>query len=85
MSVKLYVGSLIAMCKDPSGDVVSVARTVVLFKESEEAAHNEAHDILQKDFPESQGWRDTQVAIYEVFQGIVDNGYRLTWNLEPVS
>ena len=84
MSPQLFVATLLGLRMGDNA-IEAQTNTILIFRETEQEAHQEAERAIEKRFPSGDGWVDQQISLVPIPPEIEDAGYKLTWQIEKLA
>jgi hypothetical protein len=84
MSPQLFVATLLGL-RLGDNTIEAQTNTILIFRETEQEAHQEAERAIEKRFPSADGWVDQQISLAPIPPEIEDAGYKLTWQIEKLA
>ena len=84
MGLQLFVATLLGLRMGDSA-IEAQTNTLLIFRETEQEAHQEAERAIEQRFPSADGWVDQQISLVPIPLEIEDAGYKLTWQIEKLA
>jgi hypothetical protein len=84
MSPQLFVATLLGLRMGDNA-IEAQTNTLLIFRETEQEAHQEAERAIEKRFPSADGWVDQQISLVPIPPEVEDDGYKLTWQIEKLA